>query len=412
MNNYTPNVSGGYGKTPPTRTFTDNNEIFMCIDWFTCTFDFIQFSYADSPPGSLQENEFKKGLEKLNQLYDLLKYPDVSERQFEHANINNYRHGYVTLGEFIKIWFGGAINKNNLYHNKLDMNGQACQDFIARGGNFYDLFVFFVNNGANFTRADAAIDVLTNKYFTIDKILEYAKNKSYVSPMRQGEYVFSWDSDDVSGETIYFGSKKHSNTLICIYDKKLEQFNKGIEIMDEAWIRVETRFKEQRANWFVSEFINNSENKNDFSFIAEALFAVLEFKEKTIEGKITNDTKRSRWDSAEWWLDFISVASKADFKSKVKIKPTLERKIDWVDRSVSKPLSQIYHNDPTEFITLIYELIHQKDKDFDNTDLSMINNYREKKGLKKLTMNDILRQQEQLSEIVKSLKGDDLDNEL
>lgn len=392
MNNFNDLVKGGDGKTHPTVTNKLNDDVFMSIDWLTATFDFIQFDYTS-------DNYIEKFLKEeklLDELYSLLTFSDSSERERVFGRFNGYQFGYVQLGEFIRIYFGGAVNKFGLKHHKLEMSGQACQDFVNRGGNWYKLLKFLMLNGANFTRIDCAIDVMTDKYFNLEKLYYYAKNRYYVSPLRQGEFITSWDGDDLAGDTLYIGSM-HSNTFICIYDKKLEQFRKGIEIMNPAWIRIEIRYKQERANWFVSEFLNNTENDNDFSFIAESLYAILEFKEKPLN---SFDSNRTRWPTSIWWLDFISVATKADFKSKVKYKQTLERKVDWLNRAVSKTLLQLYHLDPNTFIPFILEVIENKSEDFDKTDLSIINNYRVKNGLDKLTIDDIVSQKELLQKLL------------
>lgn len=385
-------VEGGYGKTHPTITNKLNDEVFMSIDWLTATFDFIQFDYTDG-------DVIKKYLEEeklLEELYSILTFPDSNERERVFGRFNGYKDGYVRLGEFIKIYFGGAVNKNGLNHHRLEISGQGCQDFVARGGNWYKLLKFLMLHGANFTRIDCAIDVMTDKYFNLDKLYYYAKNRYYVSPLRQGEFITSWDGDDLAGDTLYIGSM-HSNTFICIYDKKLEQFRKGIEIMNPAWIRLEIRYKQERANWFVSEFLKNSENDNDFSFIAESLYAILEFKEKPTN---SFDSNRTRWKTADWWLDFLSVAVKADFKSKVKYKQTIEKKVDWLNRAVSKTLLQLYHLEPNTFIQFVLEVIKNKSEDFDKTDLAIINNYREKHDLPKLSMEDIIQQKELLKQLL------------
>lgn len=371
----------------------------MSIDWLTVTFDFIQFNYHSTSVNTYRDEEFIKQEKLLDELYSLLTFPDSSERERFFGKINGYLHGYVQLGEFIRIYFSGAENKFGLKHHRLEMSGQACQDFVSRGGNWYNLLKFLMLQGANFTRIDCAIDVMTDKYFNLDKLYYYAKNRYYVSPMRQGEFITSWDGDDLAGDTLYIGSM-HSNTFICIYDKKLEQFRKGIEIMNRAWIRVEIRYKKERANWFVTEFLNNSENANDFSFIAESLYTILEFKEKPEDSK---DSNRTRWPVANWWLDFISVATKADFKSKVKYKQTIEKKIDWINKAVSKTLLQLYHLDPNSFVQFILDVVSIKSEEFDKTDLAIINNYRLKNGLEKLTIDDIVSQKDLLQKLLENI---------
>lgn len=409
MNKNPLQVGGGVCKTPPSDTRCGKKDIFLCHDWLTCTFDFFQMSYKFAPLYSWQKKEYDEGLDKLNRLYDLLTYPDKKERYYEDINLAGYHDGYIVLGEYIKIWFTGAINSNKLHHNKLEMSGQACKDFISRGGDFNKLMDWLLINGAKFTRVDAAIDVMSLKYFTFEKLLFYSKNMYYVSPMRKGKTIKSWDKSTrtYDGDTIYIGSES-SNTLICIYDKILEQFSRGIIVNSEAWIRIEIRFKQDRAMWYVGEFLNHNKGDNDYSFIMSALYAVLEFKEPTKNGNLTNDSNISRWDKADWWLKFLGNVEKADFKKDDDEPQTIERKKLWMDKSVSKTLSQLYYYDPNEFIQFIYKLVYKRDEDLTNTDTTMINNYRKKKKLPLLTDEEIDKLSNDLTNLITSL-GVDLD---
>lgn len=395
------NVAGGVSKTHPSDTIMNNSdEISLCIDWFTCTFDFIQLNYRFAPFDSWQYQEYKKGTEKLERLYELLTFPDESERTFEDISLSGYRHGFITLGEHIKIFFGGAVNSNKLYHNKLEMSGQACKDFVERGGNWFELFSWLLNNGANFTRVDCAIDVFTDRFFDMSKLYHYVRNYYYVSPLRKWSYEHGGDtsSETFTGETIYIGSN-FSNTLICIYDKKLERFSQGIEVFEPAWYRVEIRFKQDRAKWFVNNFLVESIGNHDFSFIPKALFAVLDFKEK-----VNNDSNKGRWPTSGWWLEFLSVSAKADFSHERKIQ-TIEKKIDWLDRCVSRSLLQVYATDSGNFLKLLFEMIKEKFQDFNNVDLSIINDKRIKEGMNELKDDDIVKMKEDVDNLLFALKG-------
>lgn len=237
------------------------------------------------------------------------------------------------------------------------------------------------------------------------KLHQYVTHHWYVSPMRKWSYDLSGDAstDTFTGETIYIGSS-HSNTQICIYDKKLERFTKDIEVFETVWYRVEVRFMQDRAKWFVSNFLAHCGNDNDFSFIPEALYTVLEFKEPTVNGKETSDKTKSRWDSAQWWLDFLGVASKADFSHQHPVQ-TIDRKIDWLDRCVSRPLLQVYsaNANTSDFLKLIFQIMRDKFEDFSHIDLSIINAKRKKEGLPELTDDDLVKIKVKISCLLKKI---------
>ena len=129
----------------------------------------------------------------------------------------------------------------------------------------------------------------------------------------------------------------------------------------------------------------------------------MEFKEPTISGRPTKDSNKSRWDSAEWWLDFLKVSEKADFSHEKKIS-TLEKRIDWMERSVSRSLSQVYVFDSGHFLEFIFTMIRDKIEDFNNIDLSIINDKRRKLGMKEIKEDDIVKIKEDIDNLLFSLK--------
>lgn len=373
-------IGGGVGKTPPTSRNLNINEYNLSIDWLSCSFDFLQMDYKNAPPLSWQEREYKKGIEKLNRLFEILTFTDKDEITFYEESKFGYRGGYYVLGEYIKIFFTGPQNKNGLYTNFLDMSGAGCKDFIDRGGDFVKLFDWLLANGAVFTRVDTAVDVFTEKYFTLDKLEQYVINHSYISPLHSWEIVKSGDrtTETHTGKTIYIGSKS-SKTLICIYDKKLEQFSKGNETFNEAWIRVEIRFKKDRAEWFVAKFLQHSKGDRDYSFIINALYTVLDFRDRT------NSKNRNDWAKCKWWTDFLGDVVKADFGRGEKIPLSIERNKDWLEHSSPKIMSRLFYYNPNGFLELIFKMIIQKHEELDNSDFEAINKARLKQGLPKLT---------------------------
>lgn len=396
---------GGDGKTPPTDRILLNNEYNLCIDWVSCSFDFYQHQYRFSQfnaPLSTERKEYDIGLEKLNRLYDLLTFSNPDERTFVEESSKGYRDGYILLGEYIKIYFTGPLNKNGLHTNFLDMSGAACKDFVERGGDFIKLFDWLINNGAEFTRVDTAVDVFTTKYFDLDKLEDYVRKHSYLSPMHAWEILESGDrtSEVHTGKTIYIGSKKNSKTLVCIYDKKLEQFSKGIEIFTDAWIRVEIRFKQDRAKWFVPMFLQHAIGDKDYSFIINALYTVLDFRERT------NSKNRSDWKACTWWLDFLGNVEKADFGKHEKSPLSIKKNRDWLEHSGSKIMSRLFFYNPGTFLNEIYKMIYKKHGDLDNSDYEAINKARTKNGLGKLTDEEKEQYRSILEHMLVSLKGE------
>lgn len=410
----TSQIAGGVGKTPPESIYNsinDNNneshieynDVSLCVDYISCTFDFYQHRDKNAPPLSRQEKAYQKGLNKLLKLFKILTYPSKDEITFDDKGNKFYRDGVYKLGEHINIFLTGSVNVDGLPTNFLEMSGQACRDFEARGGNYVELFKFLTNENANFTRTDSAIDVFTNKYFTIDKLIRYVKKGWYASPLGKGSYIFSWKDHGLTyeGESLYFGSKS-SNTLINIYDKLLERFAHGVETFYPAWYRVEIRFKQERAKWFVTNFLDHAESDNDFSFISEALYKTLKFKVPVIENskgeKVkTRNQLRRVWCDAKWWTRFLNIATEAEFSSKEQRELSIERNKRHIARSDSKILARLFFTDPDNFFTDIMELVYLSHEKLDTVDFTAINKYRKKHNMTEVNSEDIY-------EITKKLK--------
>lgn len=426
----TPKMLGGEGMTPPLRVFSnisneiqeDNineDEVSLCIDWLSCSFDFYQHSARHSAPRSPEEKEFLEGLHKLKRLFEILTFPDSSEIQYNENAKGEYREGVYTLGEHIKIFLSGPVNKNNLPTNFLDMSGQACREFERRGGDYAKLYRFITLNGGNFTRNDGAIDVYTNKYFDMNKIGRYVDNGWYSSPSSKGKVNRDWGDYGPTTEGIgyYFGSK-YSNTLILIYDKKLERFYNGVETFTPAWYRVEIRFKGDRADWFVQNFLLHYEKDNDFSFIQEALYKYLKFKVPVIISKSTGKRIKSKnksvkdWCDALWWSRFLNVSKEAKFKQKELPELSIEKNKRHIERSDSKILARIFNADPDSFFSFIMQLVHIGHGKLEITDYTAINEYRRQSGMDDLGDEGIVNNTITIRNILKGIGGKVDDSEI
>ena len=376
------------------NTFDD---ISYCIDWVTATFDFIQFDDYKAPEGSILRNRYEDGKHKLNHLYNLLTYPNFDERTEEVKKFGEYKQR-VFLGEFISLFFNGCKNSKNLHHSKLEMSGNACRDFIDRGGNWFDLFEFFLTyegkvNGIKPTRIDAAIDVKTNKYFDFDKILKYTIDEcSYSSPSRDISLTTSKrrlkDKLYNRGRTIYLGSET-SAVYLCIYDKLLERRQAGDETDygTDVWYRIELRFRDEQASWFLSEFLK-TKDRQDYSFIMNALYKVLDIKEIDSEQKALRNRP-----TADWWLKFLDDSSKAKLNDKPIKSITLKKKEKYLEVNSGMAITQVLYSckSPVDFFKKIFNIIDLKTDDLDHRKLKQINEFRESEGLEKLNLDEILQ---------------------
>lgn len=365
----------------------DNEKISFSIDWLTSTFDFIQFDDVKAPYGSILRNKYEEGREKLNELYRLLTYDKFDERTEEKKRFKDYSQR-VYLGEFIQFFLNGCKNSKGLKHSKIEISGNGCRDFINRGGNWFNLFNWMytgINAVSNKpTRIDVAIDVKTKIYFTFDTLVDWLFNRGlYSSPLRDISHTSSKrklkDLLYWRGNTLYIGSMT-SNCYLCIYDKELERKQAGDEspMLDECWYRIEIRFREEQATWFIENFLK-TQDRGDYSFIMDALYQVLDIKTDDQNFK----TLRHR-ETAKWWQDFLHDASKAKFNDR-KINPiTLEKKQKYVEVNAGMSITQLMYcfDSPEQSIDYILNIVETKTEDMENKELIQVNEFREEKGLK------------------------------
>ena len=104
------------------------------------------------------------------------------------------------------------------------------------------------------SRIDIAIDDIGTNYYSLRELSDIVNNDLYVSRFRTVNEIVQRRNRQVSGRTIYFGSRK-SDYMLRIYDKQLEQNEKliasGSAPLEYTWVRWELEIKDKRAQKFV-----------------------------------------------------------------------------------------------------------------------------------------------------------------
>lgn len=370
-----------------------------CIDWVKFTFTWYNIKHKNAPTGSEESLKFIQDSFKLEKLKRILGFTKDEEITINKYPVSEGRDGQITLGENIKIKLNGGTTSTSDFYNTLDLSGQACREFESRGGSYYELFNFLISEGAKPTRIDGAIDCFTNEWFTIEKLLDYTKKGSVSCLMSKVSYneSFNLASETSEGMTLYYGSLKARSTLVCIYDKKLEQIQKGNHVEYEYWYRIEMRFYQERAGWFTSNFLKSIDGNNSMRFIPQALWRVLDFKELGYKNQ-----NKSEIPTASWWKDFINSSSKAEFGTR-KNEESISKKKRYLQRSLGKMLASIYYTDKDNFVKDILELISISGRKLENKDLLVINRYNRENNLPEFNKDDLEKMKHELKMLVQRL---------
>ena len=177
------------------------------------------------------------------------------------------------------------------------------------------------------------------------------------------------------GDTLQFGSKA-SLVQITFYDKLLERASQNYIVNNNIkfWTRCEVRFRHNKARDIINLLINN---ENDLNLVVKGvLHDYIRFLIKN-----ETDSKKNRWDTAKWWLDYLENIDKLKLSTK-NPERTITRKKAWIDKSVSKTYLQVListlgnielDNHSSEFMksVLVNGIENITDKD-----VEMINDYR------------------------------------
>jgi phage replication initiation protein len=136
-----------------------------------------------------------------------------------------------------------------------------------------------------------------------------------------------------SGETIYIGSP-HSQTLLRIYDKRLERQAKDHEDWQDYGIRWELELKKDRAQ-ACGQVLSFLEETDWLEYMVGVVRSYIDFRDTSREEE---DEHRCRAPLLEWWLMLTEGFRKARLVVE-KDPQTLAKAKLWVSRSVAPTLA-------------------------------------------------------------------------
>jgi DNA relaxase NicK len=143
-----------------------------------------------------------------------------------------------------------------------------------------------------------------------------------------------------SGETLYLGSP-HSQTLLRIYDKRLESQAKEREDWQEYGIRWELELKKDRAQ-ACGQVLSYLEETDWLEFMVGVLRGYVDFRDTTRDEE---EEFRYRAPLLDWWLLLTDGFKKGRLVVE-KEAQTLPKVKRWVSQSVAPMLAVIYAEDP------------------------------------------------------------------
>ncbi len=335
-------LARGYSNTPSQNIdishYQKSKKYPYClqIDWLSVTFDFIDFA----------DNSYCMEKESLGFLNELISYIYPGKEYADFELLDSNRFGYkkrIVLTEDINFYFFGPETSSGKASSFLNISGNGMSKF--KDSQLYSIFMFCQNpyHFGTITRLDPGFDNHSNICKLID-LKNKCDEKMYRSRSRCDIY-YSGSNDDTKGLTIYFG--KGSNFSTRFYDKNAERGSKDANYVREHkfWVRYEIQSRDSiRNHQFVAVFCLAYE-KSDMSifarYVADVLADFVMFFELE-EYQTKNGITKTRKKPFKEWMRLLDYYSGIKQRVTPKASVLLDKKIDWVNRSVFTTLAMVY----------------------------------------------------------------------
>lgn len=333
---------------------TEQQGLTSCVDWFSCTF---------------HENDSVR---------DIIRILGFQGHEYEFKDLPRGSYGYNNITTFngIKIMYNGREGMG--IH--VEMSGSACRMFEKYSNlEWVDLFrrvTQYDNVQANITRLDIAIDDFKG-YFKIPTLIKYLKKGFVTSRFKIAKRINNIliKTGEEIGHTLYFG-RPDSDIQIRFYEKNVEMAMKGKEIPEGCtiWNRTEVQARDDRAQNIA--ILLATSNIPLGKLIAGTLRNYISFKRAGyVNGKKSNDTNKSRWDHAAFWLNFLNHAEKVKLTTKP-LPVSIERKYQWIDKSVTKTIAMLAMAFPEDAKYMIDSFINDGYEKIEDDEWDLIEEFR------------------------------------
>lgn len=261
------------------------------------------------------------------------------------------RYGYdlgYTVDGLINVFYSAKRSDMGVH---VEMTGQGVRKYetIMQVDKVTWAQVFeHLRSFATFSRIDLALDEYEGLVGFAD-IIGKIERGEHVGRCRSFKVISGRGSNgEHTGTTIYMGSNK-SDLMLRVYEKNYERQAKGYEIDVPIWNRWELVLKHEKANDFVTRYLDGGHSFG--SLFGGILADLIRFVEPG------EDTNKSRWQTSTWWSDFLAKAEPIQLKGK-EYQPSLAKTLNWIENSTItaiKGLSEIAKGENVDFLQLLQE---------------------------------------------------------
>src|SRR6185295_1305754 len=166
-----------------------------------------------------------------------------------------------------------------------------------------------------------------------------------------------------TGDTLYFGSRE-SQTMLRVYDKRLELEQKGREEAKDYGVRWELELKKDRAQACAKALLT-LEPDDWREFLVGVLRSYVDFRETTHEAE---PWEKYRAPLLSWWASLTEGFKRCRLVVE-KIQQTLDEVCQWLGQSISSMLALAYFHRGEQFLQ---QLIYAGSKKWKDRHLAML----------------------------------------
>lgn len=374
-----------------------------CFDYLTFSFPF-EWRY---PLVAIETNA--KAYAQLSRILNAL-YLKVDSME-ETFPSNGFKYAYQWR---VPVEYVGEKNPctrlsyylpcNELDIGNIEMTGACCRDFERRykyqtgevevDSLWHDLLEKVIHVQGAFSRIDVAFDLFDVPedhgfiWFYKKIYLERAFSSpiGYLDPK-----IPTDDRKNTYDEQVLTIGKSKSQVQICIYNKKLEQLQQGKKVDYNSWVRIEIRFRKDRANDFVAGLLGSWENKS--RYCVGVLKHYLQIKEKPKgydELEWTPRKVRKNWKTDPFWQGLFEDSEKMKLVHLKDETTVIQKRKKYTNASLSGVLSTIRYSMSEEAFHLFIDMVSKRGIDnLKVADVEMINHDRMRNGLEPLEKDDL-----------------------
>ncbi len=373
-----------------TGPVTTNNSFSTCIDYFK-----IRISGA-----FFNDDDF---------VINLFNFIYLDRKNFDSLPGKGGYKIYLQYDEGTFLMSGNENSKlkdgNDCYF--LELKGQGCRMLEERfllnnvdaSRGWYELFEYLykVNDEGireiKIKRIDATLDDFTGD-ITQEELEEKYLKHHWTSRSRSLKLEKSVEFENLKNHIKYSQNDGWSLThggktsrQLCIYNKKAERKARGYDAFVEKWLRYESRFFDENADWAFLHLLNGLKENNFSSVVCSLIGGIIEFKED-------NDVELSemyRVDTWSKWNKLLHDASAIKYVAQEKVEEdiTMNKKKIWLITSPYKLLCMAFMSDPENFTLFLSYMMKKALKRLKKLDYKRVNYHRHEIGLEMLQMHDL-----------------------